>query len=306
VLTPTQMLPRLQRRLSLLTTGATTLPDRQRTLRGAIAWSHDLLPEAERRLFARLSVFAGGWTLESAEAVCDPEGLDLDILDGLASLVDQSLVLRTEPAAGHPRFSMLETIREFGQERLADEGDLARLRRRHADHFLDLAIAAEPHLTGADQGDWLDRCDLEQANLRAAFRWAIDAGETGRAQEAAGALWRFWQQRGHLTEGRRWLEEVLVMPSGRRRPRPGPRPSPERAGSPGGRRTSRPPAGSTRRPWPSSGCSAIPPGPPTRSTTWRSWWPPSATSRAPSGCSRRACSCSGGPGTRPGRPGPTG
>jgi predicted ATPase/class 3 adenylate cyclase len=215
VLTPAQMLARLQRRLTLLTTGARTLPDRQRTLRGAIAWSHDLLPEAERRLFARLSAFAGGWTLESAEAVCDPEGLGLDILDGLASLVDQSLVLRTEPTAGHLRFSMLETIREFGQERLADDGDLERVGRRHAEHFLDLAIAAEPHLTGADQGDWLDRCDTEQANLRAGLRWATDAGEAGRAQEAAGALWRFWQQRGHLAEGRRWLEEVLAMPSGR-------------------------------------------------------------------------------------------
>jgi predicted ATPase len=213
VLTPTQILPRLQQRLTLVTTGARTLPDRQRTLRGAIAWRHDLLTETERRLFARLSVFAGGWTLESAEAVCDPEELGLDVLDGLASLVDQSLVRRTEPTAGHPRFSMLETIRELGRERLADAGDLEPVRRRHAEHFLDLAIAAEPHLTGADQGEWLDRCDLEQANLRAALRWATDAGEAGRAQAAA-ALWRFWQQRGHLTEGRRWLEEVLAMPSG--------------------------------------------------------------------------------------------
>jgi predicted ATPase/class 3 adenylate cyclase len=216
VLAPIQILPRLQRRLTLLTTGARTLPDRQRTLRGAIAWSHDLLPGPERRLFARLSVFAGGWTLESAEAVCDdPEDLGLDVLDGLTSLVDQSLVLRTEPTAGQPRFSMLETIREFGLERLAEDGDLEQVRRRHAEHFLGLAVAAEPHLTGADQGEWLDRCDLEQANLRAALQWAADAGQTARAQEAAGALWRFWQQRGHLTEGRRRLEELLALPSGR-------------------------------------------------------------------------------------------
>jgi tetratricopeptide (TPR) repeat protein len=160
-------------------------------------------------------VFAGGWTLESAEAVCGPGELGLDVLDGLTSLVDQSLVLRTEPTAGHPRFSMLETIREFGQERLAEDGDLEQVRRRHAEHFLDLALAAEPHLTGADQGEWLDRCDLEQANLRAALRWAADAGQADRAQEAAGALWRFWQQRGHLTEGRRRLEELLALPSGR-------------------------------------------------------------------------------------------
>ena len=110
---------------------------------------------------------------------------------------------------------MLETIREFGQERLAEDGDLEQVRRRHAEHFLDLALAAEPHLTGADQGEWLDRCDLEQANLRAALRWAADAGQADRAQEAAGALWRFWQQRGHLTEGRRRLEELLALPSGR-------------------------------------------------------------------------------------------
>ena len=217
VLTPAQILPRLERRLALLTAGARTLPDRQRTLRGAVAWSHDLLPDPERRLFARLSVFASGWTLESAEAVCGGDGLDPDgVLDGLASLVDQSLVLTTEPAAaGQPRFSMLETIREFAQERLAASGDLEPVRRRHAEHYLDLAVAAEPHLTGPDQGEWLDRCDLEQANLRAALRWAADAGQAGRAQEAAAALWRFWQQRGHLAEGRLRLEELLALPSGR-------------------------------------------------------------------------------------------
>ena len=214
VLTPTQILPRLERRLTLLTGGARTLPDRQRTLRGAIAWSYDLLPAAERRLFARLSVFSGGWTLASAEAVCDPEALGLDPLDAMASLVDQSLVIRTEDAGGDPRFAMLETIREFGQERLAATGELEPVARRHAEHFLGLAVAAEPHLTGPGQGEWLDRCELEHANLRAALRWAVEAGESDRAQEAAGAIWRFWQQRGHLTEGRRWLEELLALPSG--------------------------------------------------------------------------------------------
>jgi predicted ATPase/class 3 adenylate cyclase len=211
VLTPEQILPRLQQSLTLLTTGARTLPDRQRTLRGAIAWSHDLLDAAERRLFARLSVFTGGWSLESAEAVCDPAALGLDALDGMASLVNQSLIRRTE-TAGQVRFSMLATIREFGREQLAADGDLQQVRRRHAVHFLSLAVAAEPHLTGLDQGEWLDRCDREHANIRAALRWAIEAGETDRAMEAAGALWRFWQQRGHLAEGRRWLEEILTLP----------------------------------------------------------------------------------------------
>jgi predicted ATPase/class 3 adenylate cyclase len=214
VLTPEQMLPRLQERLSILTSGPRTLPQRQRTLRDAIAWSHDLLASAEQGLFARLSVFTGGWTLESAAVVCDPPELGLDPLDGLASLVDQSLVRRSDEG-GHVRFSMLETIREFGHEQLQARGELDDLRRRHAEHFLDLALAAEPHLTAVDQIEWLDRCDREHPNIRAALEWAIEAGDAGRAQASAGALWRFWQQRGHLAEGRGWLEVILAMPSGR-------------------------------------------------------------------------------------------
>jgi predicted ATPase/class 3 adenylate cyclase len=217
VLTPQQMLPRLQHRLSILTSGARTLPERQRTLRDAIAWSHDLLDPAQRRLFARLSVFTGGWTLESAEAVCDPQGLGLDALEGLTSLVDQSLVHRTEPAEDESRFAMLETIREFAQEQLRAGGDLDLVLRRHADHFLGLVMEAEPHFTAGDQAQWLDRYDREHANVRAALRWTIQAGRADRAQDAAGALWRFWQQRGHLAEGRRWLEEILALPSGQER-----------------------------------------------------------------------------------------
>jgi predicted ATPase/class 3 adenylate cyclase len=214
VLTPEQILSRLRGRLSLLTSGSRSLPERQRTLRAAIAWSYDLLDPLERRLFARLSVFTGGWAFESAEAVCDPEELGLDALDGLTSLVDKSLIRRTEPPGCPARFSMLETIREFAHEQLQAAGELELVRRRHGEHFLHLAVEAEPHLTGEDQGEWLDRCDQEHANLGAALRWAVDAGEADRAQAAAGALWRFWQQRGHLDEGRRWLQEVLAMPSG--------------------------------------------------------------------------------------------
>jgi predicted ATPase/class 3 adenylate cyclase len=214
VLTPEQILSRLRRRLSILTSGSRGLPERQRTLRAAIAWSYDLLDPVERRLFARLSVFTGGWTFESAEAVCDPEELGVDALDGLTSLVDKSLIRRVEAPGRPARFSMLETIREFGLEQLEATGELEPVRRRHAEHFLRLAEDAEPHLTGDDQGEWLDRCDQEHANIRAALRWAIETGGAGRAQSAAGALWRFWQQRGHLAEGRRWLEEVLAMPSG--------------------------------------------------------------------------------------------
>src|SRR5918996_3765 len=143
-------------------------------------------------LSARLAVFAGGWTLDSAEAVADPASVGLDPLDALASLVDRSLIRRTDPN-GDPRFAMLETIREFAAERLEESGQGDELRRRHAEHYVDLAVTAEPHLTGEDQGRWLDRCELEHANIRAALRWAMDAGEAERAQEAAGALWRFWQ-----------------------------------------------------------------------------------------------------------------
>ena len=215
VMTPEQMLPRLQQSLTLLTSGARRLPERQRTLRGAIAWSYDLLPEAERSLFARLSVFSGGWTLAAAEGIAEPKELALDALEGLSSLLDNSLIRADEPN-GQPRFSMLETIREFGQEQLSATDELGHMRRRHGEYFLHLAVEAEAHLTGVDQAEWLDALDREQGNLRAALRWAIDSGQAQLAQEAAGSLWRFWQQRGHLAEGRRWLDEILAMPSGQR------------------------------------------------------------------------------------------
>ena len=212
VLTPAEILARLDRRLSILTSGPRSLPERQRTLRGAIAWSHDLLAPEERSLFAHLSVFVGGWTLEAAEAVCRPKPLELDLLDGLGSLVDQSLVRRLD--GGASRFSMLETIREFGLEQLDAAGEGDEIQRRHAAYFLGLALEAEPHLTADDQATWLDRCDVEHPNIRHALTRAVEAGEAERAQEAAGALWRFWQQRGHLDEGHRWFEQVLALPEG--------------------------------------------------------------------------------------------
>jgi predicted ATPase/class 3 adenylate cyclase len=214
VLSPEQILSRLQERLSILTSGPKTLPQRQRTLRDTIAWSHDLLDGPEARLFARFSVFTGGWTIEAAEAVCDPMELGLDLLDGLTSLVDQSLVRRSESDGGQVRFSMLETIREFGQEQLQASGEFDRLRRSHGEYFLHLALEAGPHLTGGDQVEWLDRCDRDHPNIRAGLQWAIDTGEAEKAQQAAGALWRFWQQRGHLAEGREWFKVILDLPSG--------------------------------------------------------------------------------------------
>jgi predicted ATPase/class 3 adenylate cyclase len=211
VLSPEELAGRLGERLTILTSGTRTAPERQRTLRDTITWSHDLLHEAEQRLFARLSVFAGGWTLESAEAVCEPAELGIDLLESVTALVDQSLVRRIETAGGDSRFSMLETIREFAQERLGARGNEEVVLRRHAEYFLDLALEAEPYLER--EPAWLDRCDRERDNLGTALRWAIDAGEVDRAQEAAGALWRFWQLRGHLSEGRLWLEGALAVAS---------------------------------------------------------------------------------------------
>ena len=214
ILAPEQLLPRLQQSLALLTSGARTLPERQRTLRGAISWSYDLLAEAERRLFSRLAVFSGGWMLAAAEAVARPEELKLDGLEGLSSLVDNSLIRADQPN-GEPRFLMLETIREYGQEMLSAAGELKPLRRRHGEYFLELAVDSEAHLTGVEQSKWLDTLERENGNLRAALRWAVEEGQAQLAQKAAGALWRFWHQRGHLAEGRRWLEEILAMPSGK-------------------------------------------------------------------------------------------
>lgn len=217
LLAPEQMLERLDHRLALLESGGRTLPERQRSLRGAIAWSYDLLEEPERRLFARLSIFAGGWTLASAEAVCDPAGLGLDPLEAMTSLVDKSLVRLGETSGGDPRLSMLETIREFARERLEAWGEVDVVRQHHAQHFLDLALEAEPHLMAEEQRKWLDRCDREHPNIRQALRWAVEADEIDRVQEASGALWRFWHQRGHLAEARRWFEELLEHPRGQGR-----------------------------------------------------------------------------------------
>src|SRR5262249_30286044 len=150
---------------------------------------------------------------DSAEAVCDPTSFGLDVLDGLTSLVDKSLILRSD-GSGEVRFAMLETIREFGQLALTESGALDEMLERHGEHFLRLAVEAEPHLVAQDQAEWLDRCDREQGNLREALRWAVETGRIERAQRAAGALWRFWQQRGHIEEGARWFGEILVHPAG--------------------------------------------------------------------------------------------
>ena len=214
LLAPPAILQRLEHRLSILTSVGRDLPERQRTLRGAIDWSYDLLDPAERGWFARLGVFAGGCTIEDAQAVCDPDGaLGLDGLDALASLVDKSLIRQLPDAAGQPRFGMLETIREYSVERLMENDDGATTRLRHQDHFAALATRAQPELLGARQREWLDRLDADRDNVRAALQNAADDGRTELALGMAAALWRFWQQRGHLAEGRAALEGLLALPA---------------------------------------------------------------------------------------------
>jgi predicted ATPase/class 3 adenylate cyclase len=217
VLSPEALLERLGQRLSLLIGGARDLPERQRTLRGTIEWSHDLFEPEEQRLFARLGTFSGGWTLEAAEVICGP-GLRLDVLDGLGALIDQSMVRAGEPADdGEPRFTMLETIREFAVERLALSGEEDELRRRHAESFRDLAEEAEGHLTREDRVVWLTRLEGEHDNLRAALDWAERAQDAENGLRTAAAMWRFWLQRGHLSEGRGRLESLLSIPGARAR-----------------------------------------------------------------------------------------
>lgn len=211
LLTPQALLHRLEQRLPLLSGGARDLPERQRTLRGAIAWSHDLLDAEEQRLFARLAAFRGGWTLESAEAMCGP-GLATDVLDGLFSLVDQSLVRQEQTWDGDLRFQLLETIHEFATERLRASGEEEQVHRRHAQHLRDLAEEAEPHLMGEGQAEWLQRLEREHDNLRAALDWAEAVGDADTALRMSAAIWRFWQQHGHLAEARARLERIMALP----------------------------------------------------------------------------------------------
>jgi predicted ATPase len=213
--TPRALLTRLERRLPLLTGGARDLPARQQTLRGAIAWSYDLLDDSERALFRRLALFVGGCTLEAAEAVADPEGeLGLDLLDGVTSLLAKSLLLRQEEGPdAEPRLKMLETIREYGLEQLEVSGELESIRQRHAAFLLAFVEAAEPKLLGREQVVWLRRVEVEQDNLRAVLGWSRDRLITEQVgMRLAGALAMFWSFRGFAWEARGWTEAMLALP----------------------------------------------------------------------------------------------
>jgi len=209
LLPPGKILARLDRKLHLLTGGARDLPERQRTLRDAISWSHNLLYADEQALFRRFAVFAGGCTLEAAEAVCGEDS----VLEGLAALVDNSLLVSLPggSARAEPRFTMLETIREFAQESLESSGEAEEMRRKHARYYLTLAEALRPELSPGQEGAWISRMEQEHDNLRAALRWAIRRREAEVGGRLVLALWRLWIERGHWVEGRRWAEAVLAL-----------------------------------------------------------------------------------------------
>ncbi|MDQ3705961.1 MAG: tetratricopeptide repeat protein [Chloroflexota bacterium] len=211
---------RLDRSLPLLTGGARDLPARQQTLRGAIQWSYDLLDAEEKELFVRLGVFVGGCDLNGIEAVFQGEEGEtypdiVDLLTQVESLLDKNLIQQVKRHArqsDEPRFSMLETIRQYALERLAESGLEARARAAHAHYYRKLAETAEPELKGAGQAAWLDRLEAEHDNLRAAMSWFAERGEAQCGLQMAGMLWRFWYVRGYFSEGRRWLSQFLSTP----------------------------------------------------------------------------------------------
>jgi predicted ATPase len=212
VLSPSSMLTRLASRLHLLTGGSRDLPQRQQTLRAAMDWSYDLLSAAEQKLFRRLSVFVGGCNLEGVEAVCDTKGdLELDLLDGMASMVDKSLVQQVEPAKGESRFVMLETIREYALEKLEASGEEALTKRAHAAYCLVLAEEEAAEQSGAEGADWLERFGFEHDNFRAALEWLTKTGDAEWGLRLGTALFRFWEIRECLAEGRDRLGRLLSL-----------------------------------------------------------------------------------------------
>jgi predicted ATPase/DNA-binding SARP family transcriptional activator/DNA-binding CsgD family transcriptional regulator len=211
VLAVEQISERLSDSLGLLTGGGRTLTSRQRTLRGSLDWSHALLNEPERKLFGRLAVFAGGWSLEAAETVCSEDGIGQDDVLGLLSeLVDKSLVMVGTIANGATRYRMLEPIRQYAREKLEEGGGAEETRGRHAAFFLDVAEEAEPELARPRSATWVQLLEAEHDNLRAALSWVLKRRDAGQGLRFGAALWRFWLAQGYLSEGRRWLEAILA------------------------------------------------------------------------------------------------
>ncbi|WP_143069389.1 ATP-binding protein [Rhodococcus maanshanensis] len=211
VLSPEQILQRLTDRYTLLTRGRRNAPTRQQTLQWCIGWSYDLCTPAEQQLWARLSVFAGSLDLDTAEAVCAEDGAEQDLIYTLASLVDKSILIR-EQSGGGVRFRLLETVRDFGREKLDDAGQQLALRRRHLDWYLQLALEADAAWSGPDQLEWTARLARELPNLREALEVSLsESGES--ALRIAAAMGKFWLSRGLLSEGRRWLDRALARTS---------------------------------------------------------------------------------------------
>jgi predicted ATPase/DNA-binding CsgD family transcriptional regulator len=209
---PAALHHRLERRLPLLTGGGRDLPARQQTMRDAIAWSYELLSPAAQGLFRRLAVFVGGFTLAAAEAVATDPDDDLDILDGVMSLLDASLLRQWDGADGEPRYAMLETVREYALERLVAGGEAGAVHGRHATFFVELAERAESEFFGPQEVAWLDRCQPELANFRAVMAWSSgNGGDPALGLRLGAALWWFWLRRVGVRDGREELERALVQ-----------------------------------------------------------------------------------------------
>jgi predicted ATPase/class 3 adenylate cyclase len=209
LLPPQALLSRLSNRLKLLKGGARNLPARQQTLRATISWSYNLLNEEEKTLFWRLSVFSGGSTLEAIGEICDLEE-DIDVLEGVDSLLEKSLLRQEEGVGGEPRFVMLETVHEYAREKLEESTQAEKIKRAHAEYFLAQAEEASAELRGPEAAKGLERLEAEHDNMRAALSWATGRQKVELGLRLAGALWRFWSVRGHYSEGRHWLEEALT------------------------------------------------------------------------------------------------
>jgi predicted ATPase/class 3 adenylate cyclase len=215
MLAPEQLASRLQDRFQLLTRGSRTALPRHQTLRAVVDWSYGLLPERERTFFDRLSVFAGGWTREAAEDVCAGDGLvRIDVPDLLAQTVAKSLAVVDPGSADRTRYRLLETLREYGRERLEASGTADEIQRRHASFFVTLAETAEPELLKAQQTEWLNTLDLEHDNVRAALKWCMAKSRALEAWRIGGALYRYWHRRGLYSEARAQLAAALALPAG--------------------------------------------------------------------------------------------
>jgi predicted ATPase/DNA-binding CsgD family transcriptional regulator/Tfp pilus assembly protein PilF len=213
-ITVEQISERLENSLSLLVAGPRTAAPRQRTMRATLEWSYRLLPGAERRLFGRLSAFAGGFTLEAAESVGSDSIAQADVLNLLGDLVDKSLVVAEASEDGAVRYRMLEPVRQFAREKLEESEEAEAVLRRHTMFFLAMAEEAEPELKGAQQGEWLGRLDVEHDNFRAALSWTMERGEIELGLRLSSVLATFWHLHDHHNEAQRWLEGALAEEGG--------------------------------------------------------------------------------------------